>query len=88
MHNILPETFKNILNAQNNLRSPKHILSSTTTVKYSKYSVRYTKIVMRNNKSLQMKYAKFFRKCTKPFHLSSQTCDIFCVMPLCPDLTK
>ena len=44
---ILPEAYKNItLNAQNNLRNPKHILSNTTPVKYNKYSLRHTKIVL------------------------------------------
>ena len=44
IQNRFPEKYKNIiLNAQNNLKNPKHILSNTTPVKYNKYSVRYTK---------------------------------------------
>ena len=55
IHNIFSEVCKNfILNAQNNLRNPKHILLNTTPVKYNKYFVRYTKCPQRfKNRSLK-----------------------------------
>ena len=99
IHKIFPETNKHVTwNAQNNLKSPQHILSNTTMVKYDKYFVKYTKYPKIQKpfreiyKTLQMKYAKCFKNYAKffvqyknPFHLRSQTCDIFSTMPLCSD---